>query len=596
MFAAPASSAALPCSDISIVGFAGSGEQDDVTQAQATGNMGPTIRDFYDRVKQTYSGSGTAVTGYGVIYPDPAVAEYWNNAPVYLDSVTKGVAAGLRYISGRCKTEKLVLAGFSQGADVAQLLYDSLSSSVRKRVVGLIQFGDPHFNPNIHPVDQGDYGNFSGILGPRSVDTHANFTDIGRSYCVAGDPICNFNLFKLADLPCLNTTDNLYCPHLGYRENGMTLLAALFVKSRVAPVMNVPAGTLWAWGFGGEGMLGNGGTASSPVPGVVSNLSDVRNVASGHYASYALTGDGSVWAWGDGLNGELGNGVSTGVTTLPIKVTALSKVTAIASGGYSAFALLADGTVRAWGYGADGQLGNATAPQNSATPVTVSGLNSVIALAGGAENGYALLSDGTVRAWGRGDVGQLGNGSPTNSSVPVKVPSLSNVTALSAGGASAFALLKDGTVRAWGNGALGNLGNGTDANSLTPVQVSGLTDVIAIASGAGTGYALKRNGTVWAWGFGADGELGNGTRENSAIPVLVSTISGATSIAAGNRTAFALRSGTVWAWGQNGPGALGNGTIINDATIPVQVSGLSKITKIASSANGNGNGYAITGK
>jgi hypothetical protein len=61
------------------------------------------------------------------------------------------------------------------------------------------------------------------------------------------------------------------------------------------------------------------------------------------------------------------------------------------------YALLADSTVRAWGGGANGELGNGTRPTTSqTTPVRVSGLTNVVALAAGRSHGLV-----TVSVWSR---------------------------------------------------------------------------------------------------------------------------------------------------------------------------------------------------
>ena len=55
---------------------------------------------------------------------------------------------------------------------------------------------------------------------------------------------------------------------------------------------------------------------------------------------------------------------------------------AIAGGGYHSLALKSDGTVWAWGYNGYGQLGDGSTT-NRLTPVPVSGLTGVVAIAGG---------------------------------------------------------------------------------------------------------------------------------------------------------------------------------------------------------------------
>jgi alpha-tubulin suppressor-like RCC1 family protein len=115
----------------------------------------------------------------------------------------------------------------------------------------------------------------------------------------------------------------------------------------------------------------------------------------------------------------------------------------------------------------------------------------------------ALLSNGTVMAWGRNADGQLGNGSHEQGDVPVPVPGLSGVTAVAASYGISMALLSNGTVMDWGENDSGQLGDGTaNEDTPTPVQVFRLSEVIAIATGGSYGLALLKNGTVMTWGSG----------------------------------------------------------------------------------------------
>ena len=182
----------------------------------------------------------------------------------------------------------------------------------------------------------------------------------------------------------------------------------------------------------------------------------------------------------------------------------LSDVKAIAAGVSMAYALLEDGTVKAWGSNGSGQLGD-TVTSETSTPVTVQVLTEeeeavgvkVTAIAAGWDSAYALLSNGTVKAWGNNERGQLGVGITDNRSTPMTVPDLNNggvkVTAIAAGWASGYALLSNGTVKAWGNNDSGQLGYGITGGISTPVTVSGLTGVREIAAGHRAAYALLEN-------------------------------------------------------------------------------------------------------
>ena len=336
-------------------------------------------------------------------------------------------------------------------------------------------------------------------------------------------------------------------------------------------------GTVWAWGYNEYGQLGDGSTTNRNTPIQVSGLSDVIAIAGGYGHTIALMSDGTVWAWGWNEYGQLGDGTTnTDDRTTPVQVSGITGVIAIASGGQHTIVLKQDGTVWAWGNNYYGQLGNGTTTDYSANsaPLQTSGLSDVTAIAGGHVHTIALKSDGTVWAWGYNHSGQLGDGTNTNSSTPVQVIGLSGVTDIAGGFYHTIALKSDGTVWAWGNNPEGQLGDGSTANRNTPIQVDSLSDVIAIAGGGYHTIALKSDGTVWAWGANGDGRLGDGTKTQRTNPVQASGLSSVTAISGGNYHTIALKSdGTVWAWGNNSYGQLGNG-INSNSSIPAQVSNL----------------------
>ena len=276
-------------------------------------------------------------------------------------------------------------------------------------------------------------------------------------------------------------------------------------------------------------------------------------------------------AWGNDSSGQLGNGNETN-SDVPVPVTGLAGVTAIAAGSDHSLALLSNHTVMAWGSNSSGQLGDGTTARSN-VPVAVSGLSGVVAIAAGGEHSLALLENGTVTAWGSNSYGQLGNNSTEPSDVPVPVSGLSAVAAISAGDSHSLALLGNGTVMAWGYNFQGQLGDGTTTDRHVPVAVSGLSGAIAVAGGGFHSLALLRNGTVAAWGANGSGQLGDGSRTGpercgeittfpcAKTPAAVSGLGGVTAISAGHEHSLALRgSGSVLAWGGNESGQLGDGT------------------------------------
>ncbi len=94
-----------------------------------------------------------------------------------------------------------------------------------------------------------------------------------------------------------------------------------------------PDGSVWAWGYGGSGQLGNGGFASSSTPvqvlGVTGGpFTGVATIAAGFDHSLAIKGDGTAWAWGDDTHGQLGNGATTNSAS-PVQILGVGGAQAI---------------------------------------------------------------------------------------------------------------------------------------------------------------------------------------------------------------------------------------------------------------------------
>jgi alpha-tubulin suppressor-like RCC1 family protein len=106
------------------------------------------------------------------------------------------------------------------------------------------------------------------------------------------------------------------------------------------------------------------------------------------------------------------------------------------------------------------------------TPVAVSGLAGVRALAGGSDFFCAVTTGGNVNCWGNNLSGQLGTGNPKLGFSASVTPAsdLNNVTSIAAGARHACAL-GNGKVKCWGDNNSGQLGNGTQISSSVPVPV-----------------------------------------------------------------------------------------------------------------------------
>ena len=189
-------------------------------------------------------------------------------------------------------------------------------------------------------------------------------------------------------------------------------------------------------------------------------------------------------AWGYNNYGQLGTGdkVTSRVPVLvnPVGALAGKQVVAVAAAAYHSFALCADGTLAAWGYNDEGELGDGTTA-NSLVPVAVDRTGAlagkrIASLAAGQYHTLALCTDGTLVAWGYNNRGQLGNNSTVSSKVPVAIGSFGalagkTVVAIRASGAHSLALCADGTLAAWGWNHNGQLGVTGITQSPLPVAV-----------------------------------------------------------------------------------------------------------------------------
>ena len=213
-------------------------------------------------------------------------------------------------------------------------------------------------------------------------------------------------------------------------------------------------------------------------------------------------------------------------------------------------------------------------PFKRITPVTI---------ATGAASSFAILADGSLWAWGRNDMGQLGDGTRTTKrfdqrlndwtvlinndrDTPVKI--MDDVVAITAGGHHTAAIRRDGSLWTWGSNSYGQLGDGTVISRLAPVKV--LDDVIAVSAGFSHTLAIRGDGSLWAWGHNNLGQLGladavTGLGARNPHPARV--MDGVTAISAGVQTSMAITyDGGLWAWGRNDMSQLGNGIILCSIT------------------------------
>lgn len=242
--------------------------------------------------------------------------------------------------------------------------------------------------------------------------------------------------------------------------------------------------TLYTFGRGFHGQLGQGGYDDASVPAAVSlsntgfaDPTAVESISCGASHCAALDPDGVLLTWGLASSGELGHGGWTPIEVdVPRQVTSMAhvKVKQIAAGANHTVVVSRDGGLWSCGRGRHGQLGHGHF--HDAGPLqrleALRGMSVLYAVAGGSHS-LCLTDCGSVWSWGAHRRGQLGLGDVAFATAagwesgvpwPCLVESLNDldepVVTMAAGGHHTLFVTAGGQLWAAGRGEHGALGVG----------------------------------------------------------------------------------------------------------------------------------------
>ena len=255
-------------------------------------------------------------------------------------------------------------------------------------------------------------------------------------------------------------------------------------------------------------------------------------------------------------------------------------------------------------------LGGSGGAVASGSPDASVGAPSTRKLSAGEFHTCTVLADGRVLCWGRGGLGQPGDGGATQSSTPVEVagivaeevaagggqncdiheapttcpPCVHQVCCpfpnwkhgacleyVMLGGAHSCARMSDGAVRCWGSNLAGALGVMEGAWIQTWTTMPLLSDVSALQVVAGDDHTCARtsSGAVSCWGYDGVSHFGEDAPFTTFADLAAVEIT-----AGGGHSCARNGNGQVFCWGLNDYGELGDGTTTYNLE-PSAVPGLS---------------------
>jgi len=386
------------------------------------------------------------------------------------------------------------------------------------------------------------------------------------------------------------------------------------------------------WGRAEFGQLGlESTTYRGDGPGEMGANLPAVNLGSGAFAKALVAGyghtcvlldDDSLKCWGYNLNGQLGlgntlprgDGAGEMGNSLPAIDLGMDRhATGVSAGTQHTCALLDDGSIKCWGDGAEGQLGQGNSNDRGDGAVEMGDNLPAIdlgmdryatALVSGAFHNCALLDDDSVKCWGNNNAGQLGLGDTADrgaamgdmgDNLPVvDLGTDRYATALAAGYNHTCALLNDDSVKCWGYNTYGQLGLGTNTprgdaagemgDSLPAVDLGSGRHATALSAGSGHTCAVLDDDSLKCWGYGEYGQLGlgdinprgsgPGQMGSYLLPVNLGAGSSATLLVAGAiHTCALLDDESLKCWGYNVSGALGLGDPDNRGDEPGEMGG-----------------------
>ena len=316
-------------------------------------------------------------------------------------------------------------------------------------------------------------------------------------------------------------------------------------------------GSMWTWGYNGQGQLATGSLETEKVPTQTNVIQSYTNISVGKDFALALRADGTVWGYGSNTKSQIAT-ANLSYSTKPIQINGLTNIEQIAAGDAFGLALDNYGALYGWGENSKGQLGSSNIGKYTNTPVRVLVSTDRIMQIAAGEN-QSVIVDSSGRVYGFGEMlngfidginnavkAEVGNGyililttegkvlkyykaqivddegNITYQYKTTEVSINSDVIDISVQNNTNMYQTISEKAYVWGNNDTGALGTGTTSDVGTPVQaIENGDNVYGIGAGYNNTYIIANTGYVYAAGDSTYGQLGNGSNDQSLVHTLV---------------------------------------------------------------------------
>ena len=332
-------------------------------------------------------------------------------------------------------------------------------------------------------------------------------------------------------------------------------------------------GTLYSFGYNGEGQLGLGHNNDVSLPTPIPNLPKIKMISCGSNFTVCVDCEGFMWSFGENNCGQLGTGNNeTKFEKIPQLIQNIPPVLSVSCGAFHTLITTIDDHLWSCGSNNYGQLcfennnkklKDTNNKKKQLKPQKTS-FSNISKISTGYYHSLFQNDKGEIFSCGLNKYGACGLG---HFDSPQVVPSLilnvpSNIVHFVCGSHFCLFLDSEGNVYSVGNNECGQLGLGHNADQNVLRKIINIPPIQTISCVSESCYLIDYEGNLWTFGLNDYNQLGHSDKTNINAPKEVNTLKDIQQISYGNNGNhfFAKNSqGQIFVTGYNGFGQLGTG-------------------------------------